>query len=100
MTGTLSRHLNIDPKARAEELSLLQWIGLVNFIAPPPCPDVGLTNNERFPVVDENDRILHHASRSEVHGNNLPHRAVHILIFNRQVTFICSSARAGKTAIP
>ncbi len=79
---TLARHIDIDPKARAEELSLLQWIGLVNFIAPPPCPDIGLTNNERFPVVDENDRILHHASRSEVHGNNLPHRAVHILIFN------------------
>ena len=79
---TLARHLNIDPKARAEELSLLQWIGLVNFIAPLPCPDVDLTNNEHFPVVDKNDRILRDASRSEVHGNNLRHRAVHILIFN------------------
>jgi 16S rRNA (adenine1518-N6/adenine1519-N6)-dimethyltransferase len=78
----LARHLNIDPKARAEELSLLQWIGLVNFIVPPSCPDIGLANNERFPVVDKNDRILRHASRSEVHGNNLRHRAVHILIFN------------------
>jgi 16S rRNA (adenine1518-N6/adenine1519-N6)-dimethyltransferase len=54
----------------------------VNFIAPAPCPDIGLTNNERFPVVDKNDRILRDASRSEVHGNNLRHRAVHILIFN------------------
>jgi 16S rRNA (adenine1518-N6/adenine1519-N6)-dimethyltransferase len=79
---TLACHLNIDPKARAEELSLLQWIGLVNFIAPPPSPDTGLTDNERFPVVDKNDRILRDASRSEVHGNNLPHRAVHILISN------------------
>jgi len=79
---TLARHLNIDPKARAEELSLLQLIVLVNFIASPPCPDFGLTNNERFPVVDKNDRILRDASRSEVHGNNLRHRAVHILIFN------------------
>jgi 16S rRNA (adenine1518-N6/adenine1519-N6)-dimethyltransferase len=79
---TLARHLNIDLKARAEELSLLQWIGLVNFIAPPPYPDIGLTDNERFPVVDKNDRILRDASRSEVHGNNLRHRAVHILIFN------------------
>jgi 16S rRNA (adenine1518-N6/adenine1519-N6)-dimethyltransferase len=78
----LARGVNIDPKARAEELSLLQWIGLVNFIAPPPCPDIGLTNNERFPVVDKNDRILCDASRSEVHGNNLRHRAVHILISN------------------
>jgi 16S rRNA (adenine1518-N6/adenine1519-N6)-dimethyltransferase len=79
---TLARQLNIDPKARGEELSLLQWIALVNFIAPPPRPDVGLTNSERFPVVDENDKILRDASRSEVHANNLRHRAVHILIFN------------------
>jgi 16S rRNA (adenine1518-N6/adenine1519-N6)-dimethyltransferase len=78
----LSRHLNVDPKARAEELSLLQWIALANFVAPPPSPDMRLTNNERFPVVDKNDRILRDASRSQVHANNLLHRAVHILIFN------------------
>ena len=79
---SLARHLNIDPKVRAEELSLLQWIALTNFIAPPPCPDPALTNIERFSVVDKNDRILRHASRSQVHANNLRHRAVHILIFN------------------
>jgi 16S rRNA (adenine1518-N6/adenine1519-N6)-dimethyltransferase len=79
---SLANHLNIDPKARAEELSLLQWIALANFIDPPPCSDTGVTNNERFPVVDNNDRILRDASRSEVHANNLRHRAVHILIFN------------------
>src|SRR5262249_61942687 len=73
---------NIGPKARAEELSLLHWIGLVNFIAPPPRSDTRLTNNERFPVVDKNDRILRDATRSEVHANNLRHRAIHILIFN------------------
>src|SRR5205823_13805800 len=28
------------------------------------------------------DRILRHAARSELHGDNLCHRAVHILIFN------------------
>jgi 16S rRNA (adenine1518-N6/adenine1519-N6)-dimethyltransferase len=78
----LARQLNVDPKARAEELSLLQWISIANFIAPPPCPDPGLTTNERFPVVDDNDRILRGASRSDVHANNLRHRAVHILIFN------------------
>jgi 16S rRNA (adenine1518-N6/adenine1519-N6)-dimethyltransferase len=79
---SLSRQVNIDPKARAEELSLLQWIALANFIAPPPYPDTRLTNCERFPVVDKNDRILRDASRSEMHANNLRHRAVHILIFN------------------
>jgi 16S rRNA (adenine1518-N6/adenine1519-N6)-dimethyltransferase len=75
--------LSFDPKARAEELSLLQWIGLTNYIAPPKHPDVLAIGNERFPVVDKNDRILRYARRSHVHGNNLRHRAVHILIFDQ-----------------
>jgi 16S rRNA (adenine1518-N6/adenine1519-N6)-dimethyltransferase len=78
-----SRHLNIAPNARAEELSLLQWIALANCIAPPTRPDIRLAKNERFPIVDKNDRILRYANRPEVHGNNLRHRAVHILIFNQ-----------------
>ncbi len=79
---TVSRRLNIGANARAEELSLLQWIALANCIAPPPDPDTGVNRNERFPIVDKKDRILRYANRSEVHGNNLRHRAVHILIFN------------------
>jgi 16S rRNA (adenine1518-N6/adenine1519-N6)-dimethyltransferase len=79
---TLARDLQINPNARAEELSLLKWIGLANWIAPPPPPDSCTTSNEPFPVVDESDRIRRYASRSEVHGNNLRHRAVHILIFS------------------
>src|SRR5262249_4130993 len=79
----VASYLDINPKARAEELSLLQWIALANFIAPPPSRDTGLTKDEQFPVVDKNDRILRYATRSEVHANNLRHRAVHILIFNQ-----------------
>jgi 16S rRNA (adenine1518-N6/adenine1519-N6)-dimethyltransferase len=79
----VSRYLNIAPNARGEELSLLQWIALANCIAPPTRPDIRLTKNERFPIVDKNDRILGYATRPEVHGNNLRHRAVHILIFNQ-----------------
>jgi 16S rRNA (adenine1518-N6/adenine1519-N6)-dimethyltransferase len=81
--NTLASCLSIDPNARAEELSLLQWIALANYIAPPPCLGMCSTPNEQFPVVDKNDRIRGYASRSEVHGNNLRHRAVHILIFNQ-----------------
>lgn len=76
--------LSFDPKARAEELSLLQWIGLANCIAPPARPAARETGNERFPVVDKNDRILRYRRRSDVHGNNLRHRAVHILIFDQE----------------
>ena len=79
---TLARHLEFDPNARAEELSLLEWINLANCIAPPSYPEMCSTNKELFPVVDENDRIQRYASRSEVHGNNLRHRAVHIVIFS------------------
>jgi 16S rRNA (adenine1518-N6/adenine1519-N6)-dimethyltransferase len=80
---TVSRRLNIAANARAEELSLLQWIALANSIAPPPRPDTRVTKDERFPIVDKNDRIVGYANRSEVHGNNFRHRAVHILIFNQ-----------------
>ena len=80
---SFARDLNINTNARAEELSMLQWIALANSIGSPPKPDVCSVGNERFPVVDENDRIRRYASRSEVHGNNLRHRAVHILIFNQ-----------------
>jgi 16S rRNA (adenine1518-N6/adenine1519-N6)-dimethyltransferase len=81
--NTLASGLKIDPNARAEELSLLQWIALANSIAPPPCQEMCSTLNERFPVVDENDEIRGYATRSEVHGNNLLHRAVHIFIFDQ-----------------
>ncbi len=74
--------LGFDPKARAEELSLNQWIGLANEIAPLTVPERRTGQEERFPVVDEMDRILRYAYRSKVHGDNLRHRAVHILIFN------------------
>ena len=79
----VSRRLNIAANARAEELSLLQWIALANSIAPPPRPETSVMMDERFSIVDKNDRILRYASRSEVHGNNFRHRAVHILIFNQ-----------------
>lgn len=78
----VSQHLHMNPTARAEELSLRHWIALANFISPPPRPDVSLAGEERFAVVDKNDGFLRDARRSDVHGNNLLHRAVHILIFN------------------
>ncbi len=74
--------LGFDPKARAENLTLRQWIGLTNLAAPRPLSEPASPQQERFPVVDEADRILRYAYRAEVHANNFRHRAVHILIFN------------------
>lgn len=74
--------LGFDPKARAEELSLSQWIALANEIAPVRQTEARMARQERFPVVDETDHILRYAYRSEVHGDNSRHRAVHVLVFN------------------
>lgn len=71
-----------DAKARAEELSLLQWIGLANFARPPEITGAQGNNSERFAVVDEADLVVGDAPRVRVHGDNLLHRAVHILLFN------------------
>jgi 16S rRNA (adenine1518-N6/adenine1519-N6)-dimethyltransferase len=74
--------IDFDPRARAEELALEQWIALSNLARSPDSSAPVSAGLERFPVVDEEDRVLGEAPRAEVHGNNLRHRAVHILVFN------------------
>jgi 16S rRNA (adenine1518-N6/adenine1519-N6)-dimethyltransferase len=76
--------VGFDPRARAEELGLEQWIALSNETRSDPVLGANAAPAERFLVVDENDRPLGEAPRQEVHGNNLRHRAVHLFIFNRQ----------------
>jgi isopentenyl-diphosphate delta-isomerase type 1 len=41
-------------------------------------------NDEIFDVVDARDEVIGHAPRREVHARKLHHRAVHVLVFNRQ----------------
>lgn len=74
--------LGLDRQVRAEALSLGQWVGLTNYVQPITLPDPRKTAAEWFPVVDAMDCLQRSARRAEVHGNNLRHRAVHILIFN------------------
>jgi len=81
-----ARALGVSETARAEELSLAQWVALANRAAPGaeaalPAQDV---HGERFDVVDEQDRVVRQASRHEVHTNGWRHRAVHIFVFNRK----------------
>jgi 16S rRNA (adenine1518-N6/adenine1519-N6)-dimethyltransferase len=78
----ISKKIAAPLTARAEELSLKQWIVLANHIAPRDEKIAARAPAERFPVVDENDRQIGTSSRLEVHENNFRHRAVHILIFN------------------
>jgi 16S rRNA (adenine1518-N6/adenine1519-N6)-dimethyltransferase len=78
-----ARALGVSETARAEELSLAQWIDLTNRTGSGvelPAQDV---HGEIFDVVDEQDHVLRQASRHDVHKNGWRHRAVHILVFNR-----------------
>lgn len=77
-----SSAVGFEPRARAEELTLEQWIALSNLARSRDISVATQAGLERFPVVDGQDRLLGSAPRAEVHGNNLRHRAVHILVFN------------------
>jgi 16S rRNA (adenine1518-N6/adenine1519-N6)-dimethyltransferase len=79
---SIAVHLGLNPRARAEELSLEQWIALTNQIAPITSPDELDSREEQLQVVDAHDGVVGAASRSRVHANNLLHRAVHVLIFD------------------
>ena len=73
-----------DPEARAEELSLEQWIALSNLALSQDTRLASESDAECFAVVDEEDRVIGAVPRGRVHGDKLRHRAVHILIFNKK----------------
>ena len=79
---TIAPELGFNPRARAEELSLEQWIALTNRVAPIVPERREHEPEEQFQVVDQQDVPAGSAPRSQVHANNLLHRAVHVLIFN------------------
>jgi 16S rRNA (adenine1518-N6/adenine1519-N6)-dimethyltransferase len=78
----IAAELGLNPKARAEELSLQQWIALTNQVASITPPRRTDSPEEQLQVVNEQDRPVGGAPRSQVHANNLLHRSVHVLIFS------------------
>lgn len=92
--------LNLNPRARAEELSLKQWIALTNLIAPIRAEAPNNEPEELFAVVDGQDRPKAALPRSQVHANNLLHRAVHILIFNSSGEVFLQLRSRGKDRNP
>src|SRR5256885_10795892 len=74
--------LGLNVNARAEEHSLQQWIALTNYVAPIALASSEAGQEESFSIVDEFDRVIGSSPRSQVHANNLLHRAVHVLVFN------------------
>jgi 16S rRNA (adenine1518-N6/adenine1519-N6)-dimethyltransferase len=102
--GETARALGVSPTARAEELTLAQWVELVNRSASQPGADLKSlaqdVHGEMFDVVDEQDRPVRTASRHDVHKNHWFHRAVHIFVFNRAGELFLQKRSRWKDAHP
>lgn len=78
-----SAALGISLTARPEELGLEEWVRLTRAYDTHPLADLPQKSEELFDVVDAQDNVLYQATRAEVHEKGLIHRAVHILVFNK-----------------
>lgn len=94
----LAAAIGISATARAEELSLAQWIALTSVLSPLGSAQNG--EGEVFDVVDEHDLVIGSASRDEVHAKSLRHRAVHIFIFNGHGEIFLQRRSAWKDQAP
>lgn len=76
--------LGVPSTARAEELTLEQWIAVTRACDPHPLADTAQKAGEVFDVVDEDDQVLGQKTRGEVHAEGLMHRAVHIFVVGKK----------------
>ncbi len=79
----ISSKLDIIPTARPEELSLVKWAALTAAYDCNPLANIAQNVDEMFDVVDDQNIVLRQASRKEVHEQKLMHRAVHVIVFNK-----------------
>ena len=83
----LAAAMQIPETARAEELSLAQWVQLTNLTGSGAVDHAASAQDihgEIFDVVDEQNNVVGQRSRGEVHAEKLRHRAVHIFLFNKR----------------
>ena len=86
--------------ARAEELSLGQWIEVARLYDPHPLRDIPQKDGEIFDVVNEEDRVTGQATRREVHEKGLLHRAIHVFVVNRHGELLLQKRSRFKDAHP
>lgn len=81
---TISKSLGVPVTARAEELSLEQWIELTRCADTHPLKHTPQKDAEMFDVVNEQDEVITQKTRAEVHAAGLIHRAVHIFVIGKK----------------
>lgn len=82
--GEAAKLIGVAETARAEELSLEQWVELTRYYDDHPLKSKAQENDELFDVVDDEDRVLRQETRAVVHRDGLVHRAVHMFVFNKR----------------
>jgi len=76
--------IGVPETARAEEISLEQWVDLTRYYDDHPLKDTPQKGDEVFDVVDEHDQVVRQENRDTVHREQLLHRAVHVFVFNKR----------------
>ena len=92
------RAVNLPSTARAEDISLNQWIRIVNTLHPQSI--YASDPVELLATVDRNDQPLNPIDRATIHRDNLLHRAVHIFILNRHGELLLQKRSYRKDKFP
>ena len=90
---------DLPPTCRAEDLSVPQWVALVR-VLDPAAATPAQHDGEQFDIVNEQDEVIGLRPRTEVHDRALLHRAVHILVFNREGELLLQKRSAWKDREP
>jgi 16S rRNA (adenine1518-N6/adenine1519-N6)-dimethyltransferase len=80
----LCEKLEFSLTARAEELSLDDWVALTREVDPLFKKEEGQGDDEMLAVVDEDDNVVGSERRDVIHRDGLKHRAVHIFVLNQK----------------
>ncbi len=96
----IAAQLGVPVTARAEELSLPQWVELTRACDTHPLKDLAQSADEVFDVVDAHDVPVGTATRAEIHERGLMHRAVHVLVFNKRGDLLLQQRSMHKDVHP
>lgn len=96
----VAEKLGLSPQARAEELSLQEWVDVTRAYDDHPLKEVPQKDDEIFDVVNEADEVVGQAKRAEVHAKGLLHRAVHVFVINGRGELLLQQRSLLKDAHP
>lgn len=80
----IAEKIGVPAEARAEALTLAQWVELSRLLDSRAHAHVAQDVEEIFDVVNENNEVIGQAARREVHAQKLLHRSIVVLVFNKK----------------